>query len=300
MASEPRQVASPLPQSGQRDDGDVEAVVKIRSKTAGLHIALEVARGRRHDPNVEVAGTVLADPPDLALLQRPEQLGLERRRQISDLVEEDGAALGLLEQALAVPVGPGKRAAGVPEELALQEGGRDGRHVDRHEGARGPLRQRVDGPRHGLLPASGLPPHEHRDGSGSETDQTPVRFLHGNVRGHDSQARPALREVGARRRNGKTEEESLQQPGDGGCLLFGERRRQSELVSSRSGVEPAPRSLPGDLAEAQDLECVRASHREARKTEGGERSRALVARERTRGGLPKPSQAVRAEPMPAG
>ena len=43
-----------------------------------------------------------AERPDLALLQHAQQLGLQRERQLADLVEEDGAAVGLDEQAVAV------------------------------------------------------------------------------------------------------------------------------------------------------------------------------------------------------
>src|SRR5690606_10508614 len=52
-----------------------------------------------------------------------------------DLVEEEGAAVRLLEEAAAIGVRVGEGAPLVPEELALEEGARDGPAVHRHEGA---------------------------------------------------------------------------------------------------------------------------------------------------------------------
>ena len=53
------------------------------------------------------------------LLQDAQQLGLERERQLADLVEEQGAAVGLLEQAGLARDGAGEGAALVAEQLAL-------------------------------------------------------------------------------------------------------------------------------------------------------------------------------------
>ena len=42
---------------------------------------------------------IAADALDLALLEHAQQLGLQRDVELADLVEEDGAAVGLLEAA---------------------------------------------------------------------------------------------------------------------------------------------------------------------------------------------------------
>ena len=60
-----------------------------------------------------------ADAPDLALLEHAQQLGLDAERQLADLVEEDGAAVRRLEEALAVAIGAGEGAAHVAEQLGL-------------------------------------------------------------------------------------------------------------------------------------------------------------------------------------
>ena len=53
---------------------------------------------RRDDAHVDGARRVLADAPDLALLQHAQQLGLRARRQLADLVEKQRAAVRLLEE----------------------------------------------------------------------------------------------------------------------------------------------------------------------------------------------------------
>src|SRR5690606_27563267 len=95
---------------------------------------LEILVRRRDDPDVDVDRLVVPEPPDLAFLDGPQQLRLERRRRLGDLVEEERPAVRLLEEALARADGAGERAAHVTEELALEQRLADGRAVDGHEG----------------------------------------------------------------------------------------------------------------------------------------------------------------------
>lgn len=81
-----------------------EAVVQVAPEATGLDLGLQVAVGRRHHANVDLAHALRAERPDLALLQYTHQLDLERRGGLADLVEEDRAAIGDLEQA-----DPGRR-----------------------------------------------------------------------------------------------------------------------------------------------------------------------------------------------
>ena len=84
----------------------------------------------------------LADAPDLALLERAQELRLHADRELADLVEEHRAAVGRFERADAIAIGAGERAAHVTEELALDEVRRDRAAVDDDErlvGARAAL-----------------------------------------------------------------------------------------------------------------------------------------------------------------
>ena len=64
---------------------------------------------------------VPAEPLDLALLERAQQLGLEIDPQAADLVEEERAAVGQLELAGLARVGAGEGALLVAEQLGLEQ-----------------------------------------------------------------------------------------------------------------------------------------------------------------------------------
>ena len=82
---------------------------------------------------------------------------------LADLVEEQRAAVGELELARLHPVRAGERAALVAEELALEQGRRQGRAVDLDAGARAADRGVVDGARDELLAHSRFAPDENGD-----------------------------------------------------------------------------------------------------------------------------------------
>ncbi len=84
--------------------------------------------------------TVAADRPVLAFLQHAQQLGLQERRHLADLVQHQRAAGRQFEQADAVGGGAGERALLVAEELRLDEILRQRRAVDLDERALGPRR----------------------------------------------------------------------------------------------------------------------------------------------------------------
>ena len=84
----------------QREHG--EPVVEVGAEAAAVHLALEVAVGGGDDAHVDACARSRADALDLALLQRAQQLRLQRERQLADLVEEQRAAVGDLELAGAI------------------------------------------------------------------------------------------------------------------------------------------------------------------------------------------------------
>jgi hypothetical protein len=102
-----------------------------------------------------------ADPGDPLGLEDAEQLGLDRERQLTDLVEEDGAAVALLEDADLLGGCPRERALFVPEQLTLGErlGQRGAVEDDQRAGrARRPLMQDRRGQ---LLAGPGLAAYQH-------------------------------------------------------------------------------------------------------------------------------------------
>ncbi len=98
---------------------------------------------------------------NIARLQDPEQLGLHGRRDVSHLVEEQGAAVGLLEPADLPPFGAGERPPLVAEELALEQCVVKHRTVQRDERLVPAAARGMKGLGNQLLACSGLTQDEH-------------------------------------------------------------------------------------------------------------------------------------------
>ncbi len=75
---------------------------------------------------------VAADRSHLAVLQGAQQLGLQGEGHFANLIQQQGAAVGLLEQASAVFAGAGIGAGGVAKELAFHQLAGDAAAVDDH------------------------------------------------------------------------------------------------------------------------------------------------------------------------
>ncbi|MNQ41251.1 hypothetical protein D3C85_549210 [compost metagenome] len=90
------------------------------------------------------------------LLDGAQQLDLHGQWQVGHLIEEQGAAIGRLEQALLVFHRAGEAALLVAEELAFHQLGRNGAAVDRHEGPVGARSLFMDQSCHQFLAAAGF------------------------------------------------------------------------------------------------------------------------------------------------
>ena len=76
---------------------------------------------RGDDADVHDPQGVVADAAELVALEHAQQLHLGRGGHVADLVEEERAAVGALDQALAVGRGAGEGPAHVAEQLALDQ-----------------------------------------------------------------------------------------------------------------------------------------------------------------------------------
>ena len=76
---------------------------------------------RRHDADVGLEHIVCADPGESAILQHAEQLHLDRKRHVPDLIKKKSAAVRLLEAARTARDRTRERAFLVAKELAFQQ-----------------------------------------------------------------------------------------------------------------------------------------------------------------------------------
>jgi hypothetical protein len=92
-----------------------------------------------------------AHAPILPILKKAQQHDLCMRRQSFYLVEKQGAAVGLLNQAAAIAACIGESAALVAEQLALDQLVRKRAAIDGNKRTAGPGAAVMQGPRHELL-----------------------------------------------------------------------------------------------------------------------------------------------------
>ena len=112
---------------------DVQPVEQVLAEPALLHHLPQVDVGRGDDPHVDLDRLHAAQAHELALLHDAQQLGLRLERDVADLVEEDAALVGQLEEPLLRVDGAGERALDVAEEVRLEQVRRQVARVDGDE-----------------------------------------------------------------------------------------------------------------------------------------------------------------------
>ena len=141
---------------------DVQPVVQVFPEVPFLHPPQQVGVGRRDHPHVDLPGLVAADALERALLQGAQQLGLQARAHRADFVEEQRAAVRLLQPPRPTGERAGERAPDVPEQLRLEQRVRNGAAVDRHQPLVAARTVVVDGARHQFLARAGLAGDQNR------------------------------------------------------------------------------------------------------------------------------------------
>ena len=131
------------------------------------------------DAHVHVHRHVAAHAVELPVGQHAQQARLQIRRHLADFVQEQRAAVGLLEAPGPLRGGAGKGPALVAEELALHQILRDRGRVDGDEGLLRPRAVRVQRPRHQLLAGAGLAGDQHRDLRLGQAADGAKHLLHG-------------------------------------------------------------------------------------------------------------------------
>ena len=114
-------------------------------------------------------------------------------RRLADLVEEQRAAVGRLEEARLVAIGAGEGAADVAEELALEQRVRERGAVDRDEGALARGEPAWIGAREHLLAGAGLAGEQHGGVRAARAIDEREHVAHGGA----ARDQPGRRPVGA-------------------------------------------------------------------------------------------------------
>src|SRR5947207_14762922 len=117
MLGERWNVLAAVAQRGQHHLDDVEAIEEVLTEAPLADPRREVAVGGGDHAHVDGRGLRRTEPSDFAALERAEELDLERGGHLRDLVQEERAAVGFLEEAELADGGAGERATHVTEEL---------------------------------------------------------------------------------------------------------------------------------------------------------------------------------------
>ena len=100
-----RDVGRAIPKRRDRQHGPAQADVQVLAEAACVDLGLEIAVGCRDDSDVQDAIGHRADASIRLAVEDAEESSLELERQLTDLIEQDGSAVGRLEQSLIGPCG---------------------------------------------------------------------------------------------------------------------------------------------------------------------------------------------------
>lgn len=197
MLGKRQDIGEALAERGNVDRDHADPEIEVLTKPACRHLGRQIPVGGTEDPHVDRDRTA-ADRSDLARLQHPQELGLQGKTHVADLIEKKGAPLRVTEGPGTITVGTGEGAADMAEEFALEEIGGDRRAIDRNEGARPAAAEIVNGARHHLLAGPRLAGDEHGHIAIGEPSDPLLDLAHRRTRADQ----PALRSGGRRRRGG--------------------------------------------------------------------------------------------------
>jgi hypothetical protein len=121
VVNEREQVVDAFAEGRHVNLDDVDPVHQVFAEALGFDEPHQITVRGRHDAHVYQHWHHRANRLYFLLLQHAQKLSLKRRRHIADLIKEDRAAFGRLEQPGAILMSVGKRALPVSEELALEQ-----------------------------------------------------------------------------------------------------------------------------------------------------------------------------------
>ena len=136
-----------IAQRGHPQLDDVQSMVQVLPKIAGLDGVNNVPIGRRENPDVHPLLLCPTDPDERAVLEKTQQLGLQGTGHLADFVEKQGSAVGLLHLPGLLFHRAGERTFLVPKQFTLEQCLGNCRAVKAHVGLFAALAGVVDGSR---------------------------------------------------------------------------------------------------------------------------------------------------------
>ena len=184
-------------QRRQVDRHDVQSIVQVLSKGAGINLIEQIAVGGGYDATIDSNCLRVANSLELLLLKHSQQLDLQRVAHRVDLVEKNCAAMCGLEPAGAILMRAGESSLHVAEQFAFEQAFAERSTVDAYEGTGGAWAEFVQGVSHQFLARSGFTEQEHSGRRGRDLPRQAIDRIHcGTVANHSVQNRGRRSTVG--------------------------------------------------------------------------------------------------------
>ena len=164
VARELGNILRSLAKRGQHDPHLGQTEVEVFPESTGLDFEPKIAVRSGDHAHVDRHDLLATHARQLALLEHPQKLRLQREWKLADFVDEKRAAVGSLERSLVARVGTSESASLVSEEHRLGERFGNGGRVENGEGAFGARAARMHGARDFLFARSSVTLHQQLRG----------------------------------------------------------------------------------------------------------------------------------------
>ena len=111
----------------------VEAVIQVFAETAGRNFCFQITVSRCHDAHIDFNRTRGTDRVHGFFLQYPQQLDLHVQREIADLIQEQGAAMGQFKASDTIRQSASEGTFAVAEQLTFHQFFGYGGAIQRHK-----------------------------------------------------------------------------------------------------------------------------------------------------------------------
>jgi hypothetical protein len=140
-------------------------VIEIEAELArGDHLE-EIAVRCRDDAEVDQSRSDFAKAPHLTFLKGAKKSGLSLQRHVADLVQEQGALVGVLDKAPTLTIGTSVCSSSMTEELCFKKVARERPAIDWYKWSFA-LAGAVDCLGHKFLAGTSLAENEHAQAAG--------------------------------------------------------------------------------------------------------------------------------------
>ena len=121
MCHQRRNIFWACPQGWQHDRENVQPIIEVAAKFAPVHHLHQITICCRHQPDVHLISPSAAQAFELLFLQHAQQFGLQCRRYIAHLVQEERASVSQFETANLLRDRSGEGASLVAKKLTFQQ-----------------------------------------------------------------------------------------------------------------------------------------------------------------------------------